>query len=269
MTSAAALGGGPGTCRACGASIAPGATRCDRCGAAQVDVTCPHCRATAGASPDRELRYVCDVCGGPRIPLVSASARRSGKENAALKRAEEARRGRGRWRGGAIGAGVLLAANVLLFLIVPLFPFFTYSVAWFITLLLTSAPLAALVAWASSRAKAHGREIQPSLDAAWLAAAGDVAAQSPGPLTARELGAALGLDEAKAEELLAMIDVNRAVGQAPRTDAMAAFDAKLRIATDAAAGAPGATGATAAELEAAAEEEAAGAAKARDRQQNR
>jgi hypothetical protein len=252
---------GPLRCRACGADIAQGALRCDRCGAAQSDTTCPHCRATAGASPDAELRYVCDVCGGPRIPLGAGGARRSGSENAPLKVAEAARKSRAKWRAGAAAAGVMLPAALLLSAVIGLI---TGAGVGLVIALLTASPLAAGLFFSLSKAKEKGREIQPALDAAWMTAATEIAAQSPRALTPRELAASLGVDEAKAEELLAMADMQSALGggQGPRTDALASFDQRLRVATEKAGGA-GAGASAEAELEAAAEAEAAAAVEAR------
>jgi hypothetical protein len=217
---------------------------------------CPLCGATAGVSPDPEMRFKCDVCGGPRIPQVSPALKRSGKEDAALKLADAARKGRASGRAAAVAGGVGVAFTTLLFLIFWLI--FGFGVPSALAFLVLGGPLAGLLAWGMSRAKKRGSEIQPALDAAWLAAATDVAARSQGQLSARDLAAALGLDEAKAEELLAMVDVNRAIGGGalPRVDAMAAFDAKLRVAT----GAAGLPDAQAAEREAEAEAEAAQAA---------
>lgn len=247
-------------CRACGADLPDGAATCSRCGTSQTMSTCPHCGGTAGVSPDKEMRFKCDLCGGPRIPELSPALRRSGKENAPLKLAEDARKGRAAARATGIAGGVGLTFTALAFAVFWLI--FGFGIPSAIVFLALAGPFTALLAWASQRASKRGKEIQPALDAAWLAAATDVAAKSRGQLTAADIAAALGVDEAKAEELLAMVDVNRAVGGGalPRSDAMAAFDAKLRVASQAA----GASTGQAAELEAAAEDEASQAA-ARER----
>jgi hypothetical protein len=211
-------------------------------------------------STDQEMRFKCDLCGGPRIPVLSPAIRRSGKEIPALKAAEDARKGRAAGRATAIAGGVGLSFTVLTFAIFWLI--FGLGIVSAIAFLAVAGPLGALLAWGSSRAAKRGKEIPPALDAAWMAAASDVAAQSRGQLTAHDLAVALGVDEAKAEELLAMVDVNRAVGggAVPRSAEMAAFDAKLRVATESAGLASG----QAAEREAAAEDEA-GQAEARAR----
>jgi hypothetical protein len=246
---------GPRRCRACGAELAEGAAVCNRCGTAQNMSTCPLCGATTGVSPDPEFRFKCDVCGGPRVPEGSAAIRRSGKENTALKAVDDAWKGRATGRATAIVGGVGAAFSMFVVLVTWLATSLGYAM---IPLVLLVVPFAALLAWGMGRAKKRGAEIQPALDAAWLAAATDVAAQSRGQLSAADLSAALGIDEAKAEELLAMVDVHRAMGGGalPKTDAMAAFDAKLRVASQAG----GLTDAQAAEREVEAEAEAAQAA---------
>lgn len=234
MTSGAAPNGNPGSsrCRACGADLPDGAATCPRCGTAQTMSTCPHCGGTAGVSPDEEMRFKCDLCGGPRIPILAPTIRTSGKELSALKKAEDARKGRAGARAAAIAGGVGLSFTVLTFAVFWLI--FGLGIVSGVLFLALAGPLAALLAWGSQKAGARGKEIQPALDAAWLAAASDVAAQSRGQITARDLAVAMGIDEAKAEELLALVDVHRAMGGGalPRSDAMAAFDAKLRVATE-------------------------------------
>ena len=93
------------------------------------------------------------------------------------------------------------------------------SAALVIVALLAVAPFAAFLAFALSRSAARGREIAPALDAAWLAAATDVARQSRG-LTAPALALKLGIQEPQAEELMALLDVNAApranAGERPR-----------------------------------------------------
>ncbi len=204
-------------CRVCGFELAPheaAATRCPRCDAAlgQLD-PCPHCRAQAGVSPHPELRWVCDVCGGPRVPHLDRSIRYGGREAALLRKADAARKARAWWRAAAIVAGLLLPATLLMFGLLILF---VGAYAVLVTLaLFCAAPLATLLAIALVRAGARGREIPPALDAAWLAVATDIAQQAPG-LTAAGLAEKLGIDEPQAEELVALLDVNAAVSAGPR-----------------------------------------------------
>ncbi|MFO0754881.1 MAG: zinc ribbon domain-containing protein [Byssovorax sp.] len=240
-------------CRACGADAPAGATRCPRCNAPLGKPTpCPHCGGEGGISADSELRFVCDLCGGPRVPHEQGQA--NGKEVPFLQKADAARKGRAAWRGTAIGSGVGLVLSIIpvLLLIGLLGP----SLLLLVPGVLFNG-LFALMLWVSlGRARQRGREIAPAIDAAWMAAANDLA-RSGALASPAELVTKLGLDEQKAEELSAMIDVDRAVGGVPGP--------KVRIATEPGAPLPPdpafeALEKAAAEEEAAAEEAAGHAA---------
>jgi hypothetical protein len=187
---------------------------------------CPLCGATAGVSRDEEMRYRCDVCGGPRVPLDTKGQRRSGKEVAALKRADGARKARARARAGGIVAGLGLAGAFGVILLIGLLgalSIVNLGLGFALGSLLATAPLVAVMAWLFSKARARGAEIGPALDDAWLAAAADFAEQSPGPITARSLAEALRIEESQAEELLALLeahDVVRGDGKFTQRDRM-------------------------------------------------
>ncbi len=217
---------------------------------------CPLCGAVAGESPDEELRYVCDVCGAPRVPLDDPAVRRSGKEAAPLKRADAARKARAGWRAAAVGAAVVLPFVLALSAILGL--------AWSATAALVAAimlglPAASLLGFAMARAKARGKEIQPALDAAWLSVATDIAQSATGPLKAGDLAAKLRVDTAQAEQLLALLDVNDVVRSDITEEGEIAYSSRLRVAHPAAAAAPD-PDASAAEHEAAEDEAASLAA---------
>ncbi len=107
--------------------------------------------------------------------------------------------------------------------------------------------------WVSlGRARQRAKDIAPAIDAAWLAAAGDLARAGHGSIDAAELSKKLGLDEAKAEELSAMIAVDEAVGN---VNAPSQAEGRVRIAT--VPGAPLPPDPAFEALEKAAEEEAA------------
>ena len=242
-------------CRACAAEVAPGADRCARCGAAQREDTCPHCGATAGASPHDELRLRCDVCGGPRAPLPEPPFKRSGREVVALQRAHKAASSRSGWRAASVAGGLLLGFDTLLFSLLLLIAGASFGLL--VAGLATLVPLAGFLFLALRRGKARGREIEPALHAAWLSVATDIARQADGALAPSELAAALRIDEPQAEELLALIEVNDIVvggvtaGAGPRVRVGAADgEAPVAVASP---------GALAAEEEALAAEEVAGA----------
>lgn len=204
------MSGAAARCRACAAAVPAGAARCPTCGAAQGRLDpCPHCRAQAGASPDAELRYVCDVCGGPRVPRLDATVAYGGREIPLLRKADAARKARAGWRAAAIAGGLLLPVVLLGFASVLLL--IGPGVGLVLLALLVSAPIGAFLALALSRSAARGSEIAPALDAAWIAVATDLAQQSGGALDAQGLAQRLGIEEPQAEELMALLDVDDAV----------------------------------------------------------
>lgn len=241
-------------CRACAADVPAGALRCPTCNAAQGELPpCPHCRATAGVSPHPELRSVCDVCGGPRVPRLDPTIRFSGREIAPLKRADAARKSRAGWRAGAVVAG--LGVPVAAMFVAALALFFGVSITLLVLGTLLFGPVIGALIYAIGRVRSFGREIQPAIDAAWVSAATDVASQTRGGASAQVLAQKLGIDESQADELVALLDVNDAVGAARLrfADAPPAQGAPPPL--DAAA-APGFTQVAAAEEEAALAEEA-------------
>ncbi|MEO7327529.1 MAG: zinc ribbon domain-containing protein [Minicystis sp.] len=250
-------------CRACAAEVPADATRCPHCGAplGKPD-PCPLCRGEGGLSPDSELRFVCDLCGGPRVPHAAGSQASSGREVPFLQKADVARKARGVWRGTAIGSGIglTLALVPFLLLLIVIGP----NLLVLLPGLFFTGLFAAMLSVSLGRARQKGKEIAPALDAAWLAAAGDLARAGHGSIDAAELSKKLGLDEAKAEELSAMIAVDEAVGNviAPVTAA-----GRVRIVTE--PGAPLPPDPAFEALEKAAEEEAAAEAQAQAAQQRK
>jgi len=202
------------TCRVCTASVPEGAPRCERCGAAQVDLgPCPLCNGQGGSSQHPELRFACDLCGGPRIPRLDPRMKSSGREIPLLRKADAARKARAMFNGLAAASGVALALTVIPFAV--LLAVVGFKVLLLLPGLVFTGLFAGMLAFAIGRARSRGNEIAPALDGAWLAAATDVARQSAGPLTASDLGQKLGIEEPQAEELLALLDVDAAVGGAP------------------------------------------------------
>jgi hypothetical protein len=214
VTAAAPPGAGLaplGRCRVCYAEVSADAARCPNCSAALgAQDPCPSCRAQAGSSPDKEFRYVCDVCGAPRVPRFDKSIAYSGREAPLLRRADAARKARAGWRGAAIATGIVLPITAFFFL--ALLALVGMKVWAILTALLVLAPLAIFLAFAIGRASARGREIGPAIDSAWLAVATDIAQHQGAALTATSLARALGVEEPQAEELLALVDVERIAG---------------------------------------------------------
>ncbi len=201
-------------CRACARPVPDGAARCPACSAAQGPFEpCPHCRAEAGVSPHRELRFCCDVCGGPRIPRGHPALRLSGREVAPLRRAESSRKARAGWGGAAIAAGLLLPVTLAAFGLLLLL--LGAKLGLLIAAGAVTAPLVAFLVMAASRARSKGAAIGPAIDEAWLSVARDLA-QEGGDVSPPALARRLGIDEAQAEELTALLDVDELTGGPPR-----------------------------------------------------
>src|SRR5262249_26082029 len=154
----------------------PGAAAREAGAAGVVTDPCPSCRAVAGASPDRELRYVCAVCGAPRVPRFDPSIKYSGRELAPLRKANAARMARAGWRAAAIADGLLLP--IALLVTAGLLAIFGTSAALVVAALAVIVPIGGFLVYALSRAHKRGEEIEPALDAAWLSAATDIARQA-------------------------------------------------------------------------------------------
>jgi hypothetical protein len=229
---------------------------------------CPLCGATTGCTPDPEFRYRCDVCGGPCVPLHAPRTRRGAKELTALKRAETARKSRAKARGGAIAAG-LSAVGIVGMLglagIVSLVAGWSLGFWIFLAALFTAGPLAALTAWLASRASARSKEIPNAIDEAWMAAATDVVDQSSTPVTSTSLAKALRIEEAQAEELLALLEASDLV----LPDGKHAYRGRLRVDTSASSASSATNSNLAAEAEAQAQAEAEAEALAHEQQAKR
>jgi len=248
-------------CGACGEKLAAGAAFCDRCGAPQPGAPrCPHHRGAGQASPHPELRYVCDVCGGPVVRLNQIGLKLSGNEVKHLEQARVLRRQRNAWRLGAVvaaaGAVASLGALGLLWLLLGV-GLWSGAVGF---ALATPLLLLALVAYAKARARA--KEIGEAVDEAWKRAVRDVALGSGGGgITAQELTQALPLGEDDADRLLAQLEVDNELCSEVTPEGKLSFAAPL-MRIDAAydsGRALSAAGNLEAELEQLADEEAAAA----------
>ncbi|MCC6527148.1 MAG: zinc ribbon domain-containing protein [Polyangiaceae bacterium] len=217
-------GGGTKPCRACGTPLPLAALFCEWCNAPQAGAPkCPHCRTATGVSPHEELRYTCNVCGAPRIPLEAQGVSLSGAEVAPLRQANELRSGRSLWRiGGAVGAlGAATAwAFVGLWAIV-----FGWSTLFAVLAAVFSVPLVALALAAVGKVRAKTRQIGAAIDGAWRAAASDVVRQLHGPVSAKQLAQLLPIGEDQAERLLTELSVDALVSTEVTADGALAYSA--------------------------------------------
>lgn len=213
-------------CRTCGREMASDAASCPHCGAANLEERCPHCGAVTTASPDREMRWRCDLCGGPRMPRPDPSAPRVRREMTHLKRANEARKARAKSRALMAAFGVMGGMSTLLFALWSLvFPVWPVVVVWGLF-----AGLAAFVVlWSMGRASAATKELKAAVDQAWVAAAEAAVARMEGPFSAAKLAKALGVEGAQAEGLLALLEANDVVRSDVTEAGEIAYQPKLRV----------------------------------------
>ncbi len=165
---------------------------------------CPICGGIAKAVPHPAYRWVCNLCGAPRIEVQRKGITLSGEEKPYLERANAAKNARAAWRFGGFVAGALggfgLVATLLMYLI-------------FSSLLLAGAGIAlslpfvlfALAAFAKDNARS--REIDREIDAAWRVAGRDVVMQSKS-ITAEQLTEILPMSQLDAEQLAAELAVD-------------------------------------------------------------
>jgi hypothetical protein len=248
-------------CRKCGSEIAAEAEKCLACGAPNLEERCPHCGSVTTASPDKELRWRCDVCGGPRLPRVDPAYRvRGGRAGPHLRRANQARKDRAKYRAlaavfAAMGFGTTALAGLWALI-------FGLGIGLAATWALFAGSALFVVLWSLGRASSKTKELGPAVDQAWMSAAADVAARMKGAFTASKLAQVMSIDEAQAEELLALLDANDVVRSDVTEAGEVAYQTKLRVGPVGAAITPEDEAEALAEAEAmAAEERGAKAAK--------
>jgi len=162
---------------------------------------CPACGAHAAVVPDPDLRWVCGVCGAPRVQMpeghalpeesaVAAREAANAQRNAALQRLTT-------WACGLPAALTLLLAIVL-------------APASFVAggvLVGAGIVLALLSSRASRRAATERKRMRSAADRAYEAAVGALAKDKTPP----EIAAALRISEADVESTLTMISAQAQV----------------------------------------------------------
>lgn len=169
---------------------------------------CPHCGAVTTIRDDEELRKVCRVCGGPRIP-ASEEAPMSPDALAALRRGEKARRDRAKGRALSIFGGIGIAAGALLALPVAIFSL----TGALLTLAIVAGPSLAMLLFGKSRASGATKELSRAVDDAWIKAAQHLVERGVVKRPA-DLSRLLGIDMAKADELMTTLSVDAEIGAA-------------------------------------------------------
>ena len=203
MTSPAALAARPDVCSACSGALDP-LGRCAKCGAVFGEAfRCPLCQAISDVEPSESGYTRCRSCGGPRIPPTESPI--SEAETLLLHSARSAQLRAGAFRAGSAFALVSGAVSLLVTLIV----FLVTSPAAFAKVAAVTASLVPFVPslLALRSARSHAKKFEAALQQAWFLAASRLAAAHGGQLTSLELQRLLRVDEARAELLLAELNV--------------------------------------------------------------
>jgi hypothetical protein len=168
---------------------------------------CPHCGSNADVTASADVRYKCQVCGKPRIPLDARLGHGGRESSVALKEAQRARVARVAWQLLSVGVGGFAAFMVL----VSLGASALFDFGWLgnsMALVLSLVPALISVFAFSAAKKAKGRS-QLKLDEAWQLAAARIVQRLGPEATAERLAQALGVDVEYATELLAEAEVHR------------------------------------------------------------
>jgi hypothetical protein len=160
---------------------------------------CPHGNHHGTTAPHDELRHICAVCGGPRVPSTVAT---SGAEIPALRAAKDAYTRRTSWRFGS-GCSALVAAfgGVLGLALLRLDSSLATTVG--VAFLVTALPFAIVFATGLAKAARYSRELTRQVAEAWQRALRDVVVSAPGPLHSAGLAQLLGVREEEADRWLA------------------------------------------------------------------
>ena len=203
VTLSAALAARPDVCSACSGPL-DRLGHCTKCGAVFGEAyRCPLCQAISDVEAAESPYSRCRSCGGPRIPPSESSI-----SDAEVVLLREARSAQLRALAFRAGSGFALASGGLSLLVTLL------------VLLVTSpaqgakvaAVLASLVPFALSlfalrSARRHAQKRDALLQQAWFLAASRLVAAHGGQLGAARLAQLLRVDEARAELLLAEVNV--------------------------------------------------------------
>ena len=203
MTLPAAVEAPPDVCSVCSGPLDP-LGRCVKCGAVFGEAyRCPLCQAISDVEAS-DTQYVrCRSCGGPRIPPSESPISEAEATLLRSARSEQLRAGAFR-----AGAGFALASSAVS-LLVTLVVFLVTAPALFAKAAAVVASVVPLVLslLASRRARSHARKFEATLQQAWFLAASRLVRAHARALSSKELAQLLRVDEARAELLLAEVNV--------------------------------------------------------------
>jgi hypothetical protein len=191
------------TCPVCGKQAVRNGV-CSNCGYAQGEGnTCPHCGATARIEPKVEgtiTRWVCAMCGGPRVPGGFGGD----ESKNALREAKTLLSAATRAKARSIAWSILAVLATLVVV--------AASAKEALVATIALSLMAIVPAFLAIRARGQGNKrkenADAALDRAWLAASEEIAAKHANGVTAKELGKTLQIDEARADKLLTQLAVH-------------------------------------------------------------
>lgn len=170
-------------------------------------MTCPHCNGVGGVEAHKDLILVCKLCGAPRI-MMPEGVPLDPVTVASLRKAEAARKRRGFM--GGLGVISIIFGLFGLFVTLPVWLF--TSLFWaMIPFILFVAPAIAGALYARSARTSSKKELDASLDAAWIAA-GTELMRSGKVKNGADLSKVLGLDPLKAQQVMNLLSVDAAIG---------------------------------------------------------
>jgi ribosomal protein S27AE len=164
---------------------------------------CPHCGGLGIVVPHDDLRYVCGLCGGPRI-RVDDDLELSGDEIEPLRAGEQSRKSRFLWR----VAGLFGAAAGGFGVLVSVFAALLLGWGWGLGGVVMSLPFILLAIAGFAKASSKTDEMQAHIHQAWKLAARDVVERAQGGVDAKRLAEIMHLTDAGAEQMMADLTVD-------------------------------------------------------------
>ncbi len=165
---------------------------------------CPACGAFARVDRDPVLRFVCAVCGAPRI---GGKAKQSEDTNRAIAAAGKAKRSAFAWRAGSWALGIPAAFALILAAVLAPQSFLASGI-----LIAGGVFLAIFSARASRTARTERKKLMSAWNEAWEnATLALLAKQGDKQLTAEDVGKELDLPTADAEALLTTLSAQSSV----------------------------------------------------------
>jgi ribosomal protein S27AE len=163
---------------------------------------CLHCGAQSVVLEHPLFRYVCGVCGGPRVPVKDARAH-SAKERDLLGAADHARKSAFGFRMLATGLGLVGTLVAALGTVLA-----TLSIAVGVVLASAAIVMFVLAVMYGRRAKRKVDDATRSALGAWEAVAEALLRLHGGDLSSKEMARLLGTNEAEAERVMTVLAVD-------------------------------------------------------------